>query len=268
MKVSKSIIEERQQEIIKILQENKAATVKGISKLLNVSELTARRDLSKLEKECVIERFHGGARLSLKEPDATVLMPENGLHDIVSCIVKTTPLRERMSEKASEFINYQDTVFVNASTTILSLLKYIDKEDHISVITNNSYLPFAEGAKNAEIVVTGGQIYQNTNALVGEFATFTISKVLATKCILGVHGISAEAGITTLNYQHSEINQKMISMCSGLVVIVAEGIKIGRSHSFISCGIDKINILITDTSADPREISRLEDAGVKVYVIE
>jgi DeoR/GlpR family transcriptional regulator of sugar metabolism len=55
-------------ERIKIIKnyliENKQLEVNILSKMLNVSEVTIRRDLEKLEKEGFITRTHGGAVLS------------------------------------------------------------------------------------------------------------------------------------------------------------------------------------------------------------
>ena len=52
------------------LLEKKQVEVTTLSKLLNVSEVTIRRDLEKLEKEGFLIRTHGGAVLNEQEtPD-------------------------------------------------------------------------------------------------------------------------------------------------------------------------------------------------------
>ena len=59
MKQSKKQIEERRRNLITLLQERSSCRVSFLSDILQVSELTIRRDLEELEKEHVIERFHG-----------------------------------------------------------------------------------------------------------------------------------------------------------------------------------------------------------------
>ena len=55
---------ERIKLIKKYLNENQKAEVTALSGLLDVSEVTIRRDLEKLEKEGFLQRIHGGAVLS------------------------------------------------------------------------------------------------------------------------------------------------------------------------------------------------------------
>lgn len=268
MKVSQSAIAERHQAIYAYLLENRSATVDQLSELMSVSPLTIRRDLTAMEEHFAIERFHGGARIKRNAPPQ---LPPTGLFSPEAYAQLFEPLsevRERLARKAAEFIDYEDTIFINSSTTVLGMMKYIGKDNRISVVTNNALMPFVKGLANAHVLLTGGQIYEHTFALVGENATQTISKVRASKCVLGVHGISAASGITTLNYQQSEINEKMVSMCNGTVIVVAEGKKIGRSLSFISCDITKIDVLITDSTANAAEVQQLIEAGVDVIIAD
>jgi len=52
----------RQQRILQLLQENHEMSVEDLSKELEVSEITIRRDLQQFEDQGVVERFYGGAR--------------------------------------------------------------------------------------------------------------------------------------------------------------------------------------------------------------
>ena len=52
---------ERQKRIIELVQRDGHVRVPELSKSLNVSEITIRRDLSMLEKKSLLERTHGGA---------------------------------------------------------------------------------------------------------------------------------------------------------------------------------------------------------------
>ena len=54
----------RQQRILQLLQENHEMSVEDLSKELEVSEITIRRDLQQFEDQGCIERFYGGALVS------------------------------------------------------------------------------------------------------------------------------------------------------------------------------------------------------------
>ena len=61
-------LNERQNNILSILKEEKSAQVTKLAKRLFVSEATIRRDLAEMESIGLVERSHGGA-----------LLPENSL---------------------------------------------------------------------------------------------------------------------------------------------------------------------------------------------
>ena len=70
MKNSKSAVFRRQQELLSLLKREKSIDVDTAAQELNVSPTTVRRDLNVFEKQHLVERFHGGARLlegTLKE---------------------------------------------------------------------------------------------------------------------------------------------------------------------------------------------------------
>ncbi|MDO4573224.1 MAG: DeoR/GlpR transcriptional regulator, partial [Clostridia bacterium] len=92
-------------------------------------------------------------------------------------------------------------------------------------------------------------------------------RVYATKCILGVNGITAEDGITTSIHQETSINSLMLRRCKGERIVVADSSKVGHSYDFISASIDMIDCLITDSDADEADLERLRAAGVKVLVV-
>ena len=54
---------EREQEILKILQTEKFASVKHLSDVLFTSESSIRRDLSAMESKGIVKRSYGGVEL-------------------------------------------------------------------------------------------------------------------------------------------------------------------------------------------------------------
>ena len=51
------------------------------------------------------------------------------------------------------------------------------------------------------------------------------------------------------------------------VVVVTDGSKIGRRSFAEIAGLDEVDDLITDATADPDERRRIEDADVRVVVV-
>ena len=80
---------ERQNEILRILKENKTAGVNELAKDLFVSEATIRRDLTEMKSMGLIERSHGGA-----------ILPENA--EEISIFFRMEKKRKRKGTRSNE----------------------------------------------------------------------------------------------------------------------------------------------------------------------
>ncbi|NLZ52647.1 MAG: DeoR/GlpR transcriptional regulator [Thermoanaerobacteraceae bacterium] len=253
MKTNMNIIDIRRKKIIDILKKEKSAGVVELSKTFEVSPLTIRRDLNHLMKLGLIERFHGGAKI-IEKP----LNDEN-------MILKQK--KNAIAKKAAEYINNDETIFINSSSTALLVLKYL-KDKRVTVITNNGKALALDLDSKVSLVLTGGNIRFPKETLTGEFAINNLSKVTATKSVIGVSGLSFEMGLTSPNLDEVAVNQLMLSRVTEGVIVVAESGKLGLNNTFISGEISDISMLITDSDADRRFIERLEDMGVRVILAE
>lgn len=258
MKSSKRTIQKRQNSILQYLNEHQEADVLALADWLDVSEITVRRDLQAMNQQGLIERFFGGVRLLRSE--------ETG-HPATGSASVTDDIREVLATRAAQMIGDKDVVFINSSTTAMRVIKYLQGRA-IVVITNNVKSIGQSHGPGVELVLTGGEVYGNKQSLVGEFALNTLAKVKATKCIIGVSGISVKGGITSEVLPETAINQLMLKRCSGSKIVVTDGSKIGRERNFLSGGISDITHLITDASADPAELERLRTRGVIVLVVD
>ena len=55
-------VEKRHQMILELLERDSYADISTLSRMLQVSEMTIRRDLSRMDEEGLLMRVHGGAR--------------------------------------------------------------------------------------------------------------------------------------------------------------------------------------------------------------
>lgn len=255
MRSRKVDIQNRQREIINLLRQRNTLTIGEISNLFKVSEITVRRDLDYLAATNMIERFRGAARLKQNTLPEVPLFSDKR--------EKFKEEKERIAKKAVERIESGDVIFVNSGSTVLFLLKFIYQPD-VKIVTNNARMATAEGEQNVNLIITGGERYAKTQSLVGDIALYALSRINANKCILSVNGISAEYGITSSFHLETAVNEMMLNRCNGERIVIADSSKVGRSFSFVSAGIEKIDTLITDRKADAEEIKKLIRTGVDV----
>jgi DeoR/GlpR family transcriptional regulator of sugar metabolism len=254
MKSSHKTIEKRRKKLIALLKEKHTLLVTEISSHLQVSEITVRRDLIALEKMGLIKRQHGKAQLIEKNSDKEVNEEIEGLKNAIA-------------KKAAELVHEGNTLFVNTGTTALAALKYLENK-RVTIVSNNVKVAGLEHNPNSTVILSGGEIRYPKEALVGDIAIDSFSKMSSDISILGCSGLSVENGITTSVLHESKINSLIIERTKGLVIVVADYRKIGFSSNFTSGHLKDVNYLITDTFADPEVLRSIEKQGVQVIQIE
>ena len=257
-KKTQSMVSKRREEILNILKNNKTVKNEELAELLHTSPLTIRRDLQSLEDAGLVKRYYGGATL-INEPSIV----ESAI-DVPKDFKKQ---KHAIAKYAASLIQDGDTIFINTSSTALLILEYLEKK-RVVVVTNNGKALQVPLPPNIDLVLTGGQVYGRKQSMIGDFATFILSKISASKCFLGVSGIEASCGITTSVLQETLVNKEMINHSIGPVYIVTDSSKIGRHSNFSSGDIDKISHLITDCDVSTESVLQFRNAGIDVSVVD
>lgn len=254
MKNNNTFIENRRKKIYEALEQHGSMKVEALSAELHASPLTIRRDLDHLEQLGLIERYYGGASLRESPSKQNLFNSDNTLH------------KHAIAQRAAQFVEDRDTIFINSSSTALLMLKYITAK-MVTVITNNGKTIFCDSRDDMTIVLTGGELWTPKGVMVGEFALNNLNRVTATKSFLGCSGLTAEEGFTTAAMHEVAINQLMLSRVTGERYILADHTKIGRKQSFISGSPDQISCVITDTEADKTDLDSLALLGIQIIQV-
>ena len=263
MKSSQGIVYKRREKILQLLKEKKRVIIKDLSSLLNVSEITIRRDLQEFEDEGIVDRFYGGAVLKEKK---LILEDTDQSYAKETYDFNSNEIKNSIALEASKMVEDEDIIFINSGSTAFQLLNTLSNKN-ITIVTNNGRAIGQPKPAAANIVVSGGEIYERKQSLVGDFAMNTFSKIEANICFLSVGGITKE-GITTFALPETAVNRTILERTNGPRVILAEGFKIGRFNNFETADIALITHLITDSSADRNEINNLKIKGVEVIFID
>lgn len=258
MKNSSAAVKLRQKKLLEHLQASKNDSVTHLATLFNVTPITIRRDLDLLESQGYIQRSFGCASYILPSNDDVQYTTPQG---------NPTPNRCAIAKAAASLIQDGDIVFFNSSSTALYILDYLEGVN-ATIITNNGRALYANRKSGISLMLTGGEVYGQKQSLVGEFALSALSQTTASKCFLGVSGISVSGGITSSILQETAVNRQMLLRCTGPKIVVADGSKIGVKRSFFSGNLDEITCLITDDSADEVELQRIRELGITVILAE
>ena len=250
---------QRRKKIQAYLTTHKAARLADLSKMLNTSEATIRRDLEKLEETGFLERTHGGAVLSQRlsrEPEYQKRLldsPEN---------------KRLIGALAATLIEDGDVVFVNGGTTTTEIIRHIRPNADITVITNNVFAVQEIKQIGFELILLGGTYLPVSFSVGGYFANENLKEVYADKTFIGVDGISLKYGCTFPTSAEAEVVRTMMGRTRGPVYVVADHSKWGTISNYEVAEIEKIHSLITDSGFDIEARDSLLSHSVNVLIAE
>ena len=244
----------RQKRIVELIQRDGHVRVLDLSKSLNVSEITIRRDLAMMEAKNLLERTHGGA-ISTKRIYKEVNYSNRSDQELEN--------KDSIARAAAKMINEGDTVFINGGSTTYHIFRYINKEN-IKIITTNPGCLDQIANPDLELVLAGGLYHPQSNSFYGGLTNDILNQVNANKAIIGVHGISCLYGLTTPMQYAAETTGLMIKRTRGEVIVVADHRKIGLVSDYVTAPTNRITTLITDYFPDEDYIEDFQELGIKV----
>ncbi|MGE5704182.1 MAG: DeoR/GlpR family DNA-binding transcription regulator [Clostridia bacterium] len=247
---------ERHSIILDQLKKHKTVTVSDLSHILEVSEVTIRKDLIKLENEGHLSRIHGGAT-------TTNFLPMERSF--------TEKLEQRMEEKqaiarqALKHIHQGDTIMLGVGTTTMELAKLLKPVNDLTIVTNAVNIAMELNTHgNHNVILVGGEMRLKSYALVGAVAEDSLKKLSVFKCFLGTDGIHLDNGITTLALAEGKINRVMMER-SRKVYILADHTKFGETYLTRFADLADVDRIITDR-LDEETYNKFVDQGVNIEV--
>ncbi|MBQ9031363.1 MAG: DeoR/GlpR transcriptional regulator [Parasporobacterium sp.] len=167
--------------IVKRLEQSGIIDYKNISKELDVSEATVRRDFEKLERAGQLRRVQGGAVRS-----DTILVGElsvtakEGLH---------AEEKRRVAKKAAEEVQDGENIFLDCGTSIAPIAgELMHRKVHI-VTNNHLVLSYAYQNSAAEIFFLGGQFCPADQLCTGPLTLRVLSGFLFDRAFIGCMGL-------------------------------------------------------------------------------
>ena len=230
--------EARYSKILETVNERNFVSFHDLMQITNSSESTIRADLIVLANEGKIIRLRGGAQAIDKDQINYELGNETKMEIEIDA-------KKRIAQYASTLIKDRSTIYVDAGTTTLHLIDYIDAKA-ISIVTNSLSIARKAKLRNFKVYVIGGDIKLSTDAFVGSLAQDIVNRFSFDIGFFGCNGIDFVQGITTPEVEEAIIKQTAMSKCKKLYIL-ADHSKIGVKtavtfHPFIGREIitDKI----------------------------
>ena len=250
----------REAYISRKLSSQGSVSVTELSRELETSEVTLRKDLTAMEAKGLLKRVSGGAVQLWDNSDAHALfrhVPK----------VKNLALKHAVAKEAARYIEDGDSVIITSGATPHLTLLYANERKDLKILTDSFYV--AEDLcrrLDYQVILLGGELHTGKYFVHGRDAVRQAGRYMVDKAILTMDGVDPEAGLTTLRVEGADTLKSILERAR-FRVIVADITKIG-TESFCNIGpITIVDVLVTNETKDPEKIrllKQIEEAGVTV----
>lgn len=239
------LAEQRRALILDEVRRRGGARVNELTRKLGVSDMTVRRDLDALARQGVLEKVHGGA-----VPVAEASTHEPGFEAKSGLELSA---KEDIARTAAALVAPGTAIALSGGTTTYALAHHLLDVPDLTVVTNSVRVAdvFHSAQRSsgqrqgaATVVLTGG-VRTPSDSLVGPVADQAIAALHFDVLFLGVHGISAEAGLSTPNLAEAETNRRLVRSARR-VVVVADHTKWGTVGLSSFATLGQVDTLVTD----------------------
>lgn len=229
----RNMLNERQQKIFELTQENGKISVRKLSNLLYVSEMTIRRDLIQMEKEGVILRYHGGA----------VSKVDHELPVSKRLYIDEKEKRD-LGKKASCYLKDNISIFLDSSSTVMYIIPYMKQYKNITLITNSVKSLLMASKYHLPCKLLGGDYYAHDMCLVGPMAEKEAEMLNVNVAFFSVLSYSDEGIISDEDALQSQVRQ-MIMKHAEKNIFLFEKANLHRKSLYTLCHADEVSVILS-----------------------
>ena len=230
---------------------------------LDASPATIRRDLSRLEGSGQLLRVHGGAKLAgQKQHDAQLRLRGTPFDQ---AITQNLAAKEAIGLAAAALVDPGEGIMIDGGSTTLQMCPHLAGLD-CQVLTNslhivNALLPQA----GTQLLVPSGTIFREQNIILAPAGEDSMPQFHAPKLFMGAAAVGPQ-GIMQQDVILVAAERRLIDRAEQVVLLV-DSSKFQSSSGAIVCGLDEVDVLITDAGIDPAMRAAVEAAGVKLVIV-
>ena len=248
---------ERRREILDALQKAGQLSVLELSANFNVSEVTIRHDLQALSEQGFLLRTRGGAISANKMPEFSFDVRQQQYAD----------QKRRIGKAAAALVNHGDTIFLDASSTVHSIIPFIKEYHELTVLTNSLKVAMAFlDSPQVQVILRGGYLRRESISVVGLKFEEMLSEINIQTGFFGTRGISIEKGLTDVNLDEVVMKRKMVESCEKVVCAV-DSSKWGKVAAYTFANLDHVHTIISDKDASKDLVKRIKELQLEIILV-
>jgi DeoR family glycerol-3-phosphate regulon repressor len=249
-------LNERQAALLGIVQAQGFATVELLAERFDVSAQTVRRDIIRLDRSGLLQRFHGGAGAR----EGTVRL------DYAQKQGLAVNAKDAIGAAAAAKVPAGATVFLDVGTTVEAAARALAGHDRLRVFTNSlaSAMHLA-GRAGIEVVVTGGSLRGPDGSLVGDGTTALLRELRFDLALIGLSGWDEDGAPMDFDLEKIAVKRTAIARANRTLAL-CDASKFERAAVARIVSVETLAALVTDRPPPPALSEKLNQADVELIV--
>ncbi|WP_368552621.1 DeoR/GlpR family DNA-binding transcription regulator [Enterococcus faecalis] len=245
----------REEEIISIVSQKKKIEVNELSELLNVSKVTIRKDLDKLETRGLLHRQHGYALL-------------NKTDDINYRLAQNYDLKRKIALEASKIVNDGEVVMIESGSTCALLAEELAfNRNDITIITNSCFIAsYIRKAESVKVILIGGEYQKESQVNVGPLVKQLISEFFVDKLFVGIDGFDKKRGFTGSDITRCDTT-RTLATAANQTIVLTDSSKFNQKGVVSEFNFDEVSKVFTDSGIDENERIFLSKKNIEIVAI-
>lgn len=236
-----------------LLKDNKVSVAK-LSELLNVTEVTIRRDLEKLESEGFLQRTHGGAVIR-EYHDEEAAREENEDPYLAE--------REEIAETVFQLVSDNDMVMITEGLTNVRIARKLSAKNNLTVITNDIRIAMEfSNSSNNNLILLGGDL--NEFGVYGQLALNNMQYFSFKHLFIEPDGIDKQAGLMVSSINKASLIQKALQSAE-ITSVICLAKYFGEKSLYRIGGADIADRIITNSTLEDSYKDYLFGLNIPVY---
>jgi DeoR family fructose operon transcriptional repressor len=176
--------------------------------------------------------------------------------------------RTAIGARAAALVEAGTAILLGPGRTTVKLARCLADVGPLTVITNSVPVTTALlDFDHVELVMVGGTLRRSINAFVGPMTQQGLDGLRGAQVFLSGEGVTVDRGLTTPNVFAAATDSALVA-AARQVIVLADHTKIGRDTMCQTVPTQHIDVLITDSKADPAVMRALVEAGVDVRIAD
>ncbi len=224
----------------------------------NVSSMTLRRDLTRLEEDNAVLKIPGGA-ISV---DSVIREKEA---DFSKRINYNAQEKLEIADKAVKLVERKSCIFIDGGSTTTYFARALP-DDNFYVLTNA--IVIAETILRKEkptVSLLGGDLKKNNFITVGKSCIDFIDGVNIQTAVMTATGFIRDAGgFTCGNQSEAEVKRKVIEKADKVIMLL-DSSKVNKKTPYTFANLKDVNCMVVDKNFSKELKNTIESMGVKIY---